>query len=419
MKIAIIADPLDNQRAGVHVYVRELVKALIANPGPHEYILIRERVDPELDIEQVAIPNTRLPIGFASLRLFFLVPLKLRQLGVDAVYEPAHFGPFNLPRSIKRITMIHDLTPILFPQFHNYHSQLLQKIFLPRILRRTDLVIANSHNTRDDLLKVYPFLQSPTSSGSTQERSSFSTLSNSAEQPEHRTDFGCQSSKAGKEQEQLPISSLTDKVAMIHLGVSDFFRPDDRQDFLEAHGIQHPYFLYVGTIEPRKNLLQLLEAYQQFREGGVAKTLLVLVGQIGWKSKAFDEALSAHPFREDIILTGYIKKEFLPQAYYHALSLIYPSVYEGFGFPIAEAMACGGAVICPDNSSLPEVGGELARYYSTYDTRELSEIMWRVALQGLPTVNRRKAYSAWAARFSWESYAIQFNTIMSSLSNRG
>lgn len=362
MKIAIIADPLDNQRAGVHVYVRELVKAIIANPGPHEYILIREKVDPALNIQQVAIPNTRLPIGFASLRLFFLVPLKLRQLGVDVVYEPAHFGPFNLPKRIKRVTMIHDLTPILFPHFHNFHSQLLQKLFLPRILRRTDLIISNSYNTSNDLAKVYPF--------------------------------------------------VANKVAMIHLGVSSRFFPDNRTGFLEAYNIDKPYFLYVGTIEPRKNLLQLLAAYRAFRASSEQQVALVLVGQIGWKNEAFDAALEAHPFRQDIILTGYIDKELLPQAYYHALSLIYPSVYEGFGFPIAEAMACGGAVICPNNSSLPEVGGALARYYPTKDTAALTKLMLEVANSGNPTPSQREAYANWAANFSWATYAEQFNALM-------
>ncbi|MGB3547350.1 MAG: hypothetical protein WBA17_10265, partial [Saprospiraceae bacterium] len=147
MKIAIIADPLDNQRAGIHVYTRELVYALLKYDRKNEYILIRERVDPELDVRQIALPNVRLPIGYASLRLFFIVPHTLRRLGVDAVLEPAHFGPFNLPRRVRRITVIHDLTPLLLSSFHRYHSQLLQKIFLKRILRRASLILSNSRNT--------------------------------------------------------------------------------------------------------------------------------------------------------------------------------------------------------------------------------------------------------------------------------
>jgi len=151
MKIAIIADPLDNQSAGVHTYTRQLVRSIAEFDTENEYILIREKKDPNLPFEQIAIPNIHLPIGFSAFRLFFIIPLILRFKKIDAVLEPAHFGPFNLPKRIKRITMIHDLTPIIFPQYHRYHSQILQRIFLRRILRKADMILSNSQNTSKDL----------------------------------------------------------------------------------------------------------------------------------------------------------------------------------------------------------------------------------------------------------------------------
>lgn len=362
MKIAIIADPLDNQRAGVHVYLRELVNALVTNPGNHEYVLIRERVDPDLPLPQYALPNVRLPIGYASFRLFVLVPRLLIRLGVDAVFEPAHFGPFNLPARIRRITMIHDLTPILFPHFHRWHSQMLQRLFLPGILRRADRVVANSNNTATDLARVYP-----------------------------RT---------------------AAKTETILLGVPGGFFPNERTNFLTDQDIDAPYFLYVGTVEPRKNLVLLLEAYAIFRQQTDRRVLLVLVGQLGWKNKNFATSLVNHPFRTDIRLTGFIPKEQLPQAYYHALSLVYPSVYEGFGFPIAEAFACGTGVICPRNSSLPEVGGDLARYYPTHDAAALADCLLEVSASGPPTARQRAAYQDHAATFSWSTYATIFNRML-------
>lgn len=361
MRIAIIADPLDNQRAGVHVYLRELVNALAKNPGPHEYILIREQVDEQLPLRQIALPNIHLPIGYASLRLFFIIPYMLRKLKVDAVYEPAHFGPFNLPGRVKRVTMIHDLTPILLPEYHRWHSQLLQQLFLKGILRRTDIVIANSQNTANDLAKVYPF--------------------------------------------------TADKTETILLAANRRFQPDDRLDFLQTYKIEQPYFLFVGTIEPRKNLSLLLDAYEQFRSVSDQHIMLVIVGAKGWKTDAFFEKLNQHSYKSDILLTGFIDKDHLPQAYHHALALVYPSIYEGFGFPVLEALACGTNVICPDNSSLPEVGGGVAYYYPTHDATALKDQLKIVATQDKEVLDRRKKGPEWAANFSWTAYAEAFNRI--------
>jgi hypothetical protein len=160
MKIAILADPLDNQRAGVHVFTRELITALIELGFADRLLLVRERIDPQLPVEQLAVPNIHLPIGFASLRLFFIIPYLLRRRKeVVAVFEPAHFGPFNLPKRMKRITMIHDLTPILFPQYHRWHSQILQRLFLRSILKNTDWVLTNSRHTQADVARVFSFTQ--------------------------------------------------------------------------------------------------------------------------------------------------------------------------------------------------------------------------------------------------------------------
>ncbi len=365
MRIAIIADPLDNQRAGVHVYTRNLVNALIKYDDKNEYILIREKVDPALKIRQVAVPNIHLPIGFASLRLFFLIPLVARRLKVDAVFEPAHFGPFNLPKRIKRITMIHDLTPILFSSFHRYHSQLLQKIFLKRILKKSDLVLSNSNNTTADLKKVYPF--------------------------------------------------TANKTSTIHLGKEPLFHPTESKEFLELHNINDPYFCYVGTIEPRKNLVLLLEAYQDFRENTKDKIQLILVGQKGWKSEDFYEKLEQHPYRQDILLAGFIEKRFLPEVYSHSLALIYPSIYEGFGLPVVEAMACGTNVICPSNSSLTEVGGEVAFYFENDDREALQAHMQQVHEGGAAILQRRQDALEWSRQFSWERYVEHWGEVLKGL----
>lgn len=367
MKIAIIADPIDNQKGGVHVYTRELAHALLADPGHHSFLLVRERRDPLLQgATQIVIPNIRIGLGLAALRLFFLVPLVLWWHRVDAVMEPAHFGPFNLPRRIKRITMIHDLTPLRFPHYHRFHSQLLQRIFLKGILRRADLILANSRHTASDIGEFFPFAKP--------------------------------------------------KTKVILLGCDPAIRPASHRPLPASLGIRQPYWLNVGTIEPRKNLVRLLQAYTAFRKAAEERVLLVITGQRGWKSEPFYEALADHPFREDIILTGYVSDEDLSILYSHALALIYPSEYEGFGLPVLEAMSCGCPVICSSVSSLPEVGGDVALYCDPYSIDDMSKQMGALhAFSAAEKATLREKALQRASVFRWADHVRQLHEALEAL----
>lgn len=354
--IAILADPLDNQRAGVHVFTRELIQALVNQGKGDQLLLIREKYDPNLNIEQIVVPNIHLPIGFASLRLFFIIPFLLRNRGVAAVFEPAHFGPFNLPRRIKRLTMIHDLTPLIFPEYHRWHSQLLQKIFLKGILRKTDWVFTNSKHTSQDVRQFFPFAEN--------------------------------------------------KIQHLYLGKHPAFKPTKHPGRLIELGITKPYFVYVGTIEPRKNLVLLLEAFTTFcLENKDQEAALVIAGQMGWKSARFEEALAVHPYRDKIKLLGFVAFSDLPILYTHATALIYPSRYEGFGLPIIEALACGTDVITANNSSLKEIGEGAAFFFETDDAASLVARMEDVFYSKEDRSLKNQQHSE---KFSWEQCARDF-----------
>lgn len=357
MRIVILADPLDNQRAGVHVYTKELVHSLINHKGEHEVILIREKRDDNLTgVRQIILKNTRLPIGYASFRLFVLVPLVVRWLKADVVIEPAHFGPFNLPHTIKRVTIIHDLTPILFPELHRPFSQWLQRLFLKGILKKTDLVVTNSDHTQQDLCSVYP--------------------------------FACEKSKR------------------IYPGVSNALKEGSNQPVHTIQGLVNPYFLVVGTIEPRKNHLLTLKAFEAFKCIEKESHQLIIVGGKGWKSEAFFEALEQSPFRNDIIMPGHVDIGLLKSLYKNAIALIYPSKYEGFGFPVIEALHFGTHVITTKNSSLTEVGGNFAAYISGNSTKELVEKM-AIAASGIKKMNTL-ALDKHLRKFSWNNFGKTF-----------
>lgn len=368
MRIAILADPLDNQRAGVHVFTREMIHALLRSDPGNEYILVRSRKDDQFDrypnVEQICIPMLQLPgrvavLGYLllSLRLFLLIPLILNCRRIDTVIEPTHFGPFNLRPRVRRVTIIHDLTPILFPELHRWHSQFLQNRFLRGILKRTGLIIANSDNTAADIVETYP--------------------------------------------------EVAHKVHRIYPGRGKIFhfRKDDR--VLAKYGLLKPYFLFVGTIEPRKNLLVLLEAFRLFKERTSADAQLVIVGGDGWKSDDFFVALGKHPFKMDIIRPGFVPAVELPVLYSSTIAFVYPSTYEGFGLPILEAASCGTAVIAAENSSLPEAAGPGALYFSTSDVSELAarmELLYRDGNLRDDLANRGRER---AQQFSWDKFASE------------
>lgn len=155
MRIAFLADPLDRQYGGIHVYTKELLKVLARPDKKNEYLIIRSESKNEFDgMEGIAIPYASFP-GYRLWRLFYQIPKLLAKRGVDLVVEPAHFGSFNLPKKIKRITVIHDMTVFLFPGYHIFISQYLQRKILPRIIKKSHHLITNSKNTTKDLIGFF------------------------------------------------------------------------------------------------------------------------------------------------------------------------------------------------------------------------------------------------------------------------
>ena len=356
MRIAILADPLDNQRAGVHSYTRMLIESLLAFKSRHEYLIVRQKHSDDFpSAETLVIPRSKAWPGLASYRLFIRVPQKLRAFKPDVVIETAHFGPWNLPPSVRRVTVIHDLSAIRYPHYHRWHSSFLQRLFLKGILKRTDLIIANSRFTAEDIARW-------------------------------EADFAS-------------------KTTAIYPGRDSYFRPVPREPLSDEYGIEPPYFLYAGTLEPRKGLLTLLEAFEKFCRSGQPTRQLVLAGQMGWKTNPLRKALRSHPYAKDIRLTGYVPMHILRQLYTHCEAFIYPSEFEGFGFPIVEAMSCGAPVIAAKNSSLTEAGGDAARYFATGDAGALAAEMALLAGNASMRQSMKEASLLHAESFSRENFA--------------
>ena len=355
LKIAILGDALDGQYAGVHFYLKQLVYALDKLDTKHQILLFRPKPDENLkNITQIQVPLSSF-FGAQIYRFFWQLPNEVRKYNPDIVIEPGHFGPFNLPKKIKRSTIIHDLTPLLFPEMHRWHSQLLQKIFLPSILKKADLVITNSEYTSKDVKAYFPKTK-------------------------------------GKIFEVIP-------------GKDPFLKKTIKPQVLEKYKITQPFLLFIGTIEPRKNLPALIRAFNMFKQEGFEHQL-VIVGKKGWHYEDSMFEIKNSPFKEKIHLPGYIDRKDLPVLYSMAEQFIYPSRYEGFGLPVLEAMCCETPVITTNISSLPEVGGDAALYFDDNNEKQLFEQMQTLATSAERRKQQIQKGNEQIKKFDWEESAI-------------
>ena len=317
---------MDDQYAGIHTVIREVVNHIPEYVDDEiEILLLRKRKDPSLNLKQIVIPGRKIP-GLTFIRVFFIIPLIAIWYKVSAVVEFAHFGPFNLPGRIKRVTYIHDLTPILFPKYHVFYGWFLHRLLLPGIIRKADLIMTDSKHTGYDLEKLYPGNRS--------------------------------------------------KTEVNYLGVSKLFHSKQDDTLLQKHSIIGPYLLFVGTIEPRKGIDTLLAAFDIFKQTDKDNCQLVIIGRQGWKMKPMSELMKNYRYSNDIKYLGHVDLAHLVIYYSMAKFLIIPSRYEGFGLPIIEAMRCGTRSIVAKNSSLEEIGklcGSLM--FETDDTKQLASLM--------------------------------------------
>jgi glycosyltransferase involved in cell wall biosynthesis len=366
MKIAIIADALDYQYAGIYYYTKELINAIAKIDKKNEYWIVRSKSSGDIspNVKELIIPIKKFP-GAAAFRLFVSIPQILAKKGVDIVVEPRHFGPFNLPKHIKRVTVIHDLSPIHFPQWHQFTSRFLQQLFLPSILKRADYIITNSEFTAQDVIQHFPFTKN--------------------------------------------------KISGVLLGKEPSFTPQLNKSVLNKYHLKKPYLLHTGTIEPRKNLNLLLKAFEQIKKEATTDLQLVLVGKPGWKSQAFFEAIKQSPFRKDIKLLGYVEREELPALYSQALAFVYPSHFEGFGLPVLEAMACGTPVLVSDNSSLPEISGKAGLLFESNNQNDLVEQLHKIINSSALRTSLATKSLQQATLFSWENTAKKTIAIFENL----
>jgi glycosyltransferase involved in cell wall biosynthesis len=180
--------------------------------------------------------------------------------------------------------------------------------------------------------------------------------------------------------------------------------PETAHPVLARHGLRRPFLVAVGNLQPRKNLARLVEAYALIRQKH-RDVQLVIVGPVGFRSSWVQRTIVDRGLSEFVRLLGYVEAEDLVALYNAATALVYPSVYEGFGLPVVEAMACGRPVIAADTSSLPEVVGSAGLLVDPFDVSAIAAAMERLIADPRLAAELGARGLAQAARFSWRQTA--------------
>jgi len=362
LRVAMDVTSAVTQRAGVARYTRELIHALQNLPDSPELC-------PFFASERVVYP---LEAGVTPIRVRHAVrPWYIEMLARHACHQPAS-GPWDNAqvyhaldvayppvRRVPVVTTIHDLSYVVYPRYHTRLNGAYMRLLTPTLTRRARIIIADSGATKCDLI------------------------------------------------ERIGVPER--KIRVVHLGVSDVFSrvptPERVMVVRERYGLAEPFILSVGTLEPRKNLAGTLHAYRLLRQRLPDAPCLVLVGGSGW---GIDERrLVGAENASRVRRLAYLPDEDVAALYAACSAFVYPSFYEGFGLPVAEAMALGAPTITSRVSSLPEVAGDAALLIDPHDPDEIAAALERVLVDDELSARLRADGPVRAGQFTYERCAAQ------------
>jgi glycosyltransferase involved in cell wall biosynthesis len=363
LRVGVVAYGLDHPVTGIGRYAIELVRALRASQPTIEVVLIKpfEETIVGLDRED---PVVRLPGARRLPAMMTFGPAAIavvaRRFALDIVHDPTGVSPFLVPRRLARfarVTTIHDMVPFVHPETHERLTNLLFRHYIPHTLPFVDRIITVSRASERDIVRFFRV--------------------------------------------------RPDCVATIPFGVSPRFGPRAASqvfDTLSRYGIVPPYLLTVGALQARKNLETLLESFARLRVEGLPHRLVV-VGRKAWKSEGIFHRLDDLGLGDAVVLTGYVDDADLPALYAGAACFVFPSIYEGFGLPPLEAMACGVPVVTSNTSSLPEVVGDAAITVDPHDVSGFVAAIRTIVDQPALADKLRARGLERAQRFTWERAA--------------
>ena len=371
MRIAIDITSIPVKKAGVGLYVLKLIDQLQTIDQTNQYLIfIRRR-----DINNINIRNPNFKLY--SVRHFsrvhgivweqLVLPFILLRKKVKVLHSPHYTCPF-LKLGWKQVITFHDMTYFLFPKRHRFWHVLFFRFIMKRSIHIADAIMADSESTKNDILKYFKL------------------------DPE--------------------------KITTVHLGVSNDYMPQAdgraKESIVQKYQLPSPdYILFVGTLEPRKNIQGLIKAFALIAKA-FPKLVLVVAGQKGWHYEEIFKLVRENNLNDKIIFTGYVAESELPKLFAGAKLFIYPSFYEGFGLPVLEAMACGIPVITSNISSMAEIASGAARLINPDRIEEIANEIQLVLSNDQLSKQLAEKGLARTKMFSWKKMAEQNLLVYSS-----
>jgi radical SAM superfamily enzyme YgiQ (UPF0313 family)/glycosyltransferase involved in cell wall biosynthesis len=361
MRIAFDGSTLRPHRTGVGYYTEHLLRHLAdaLSPSDELFVLSNAPVETTTPLPahvRVMRDRKRLP------RMVWMqtrVPGMLREIGADV----AHYtnGMMPLATRVASIVTIHDMSLRLLPGFHPARRVLLNRPLMDCAVRRADALVTVSENAKREIVQLYAL--------------------------------------------------HPDRVHVVYEAAAPQFAPVTDEAELDrvrrTYGLMERVILYVGTIEPRKNLPVLIEAFARRRRSGDLEHQLVCVGPYGWLSRGVDDLIARSQVADAIAFTGYVPFKDLPALYSAADMFVYPSMYEGFGLPVIESMACGTPVVTGRAAAVAEVGAHAVEQVSPLDADTLGDALVSLARSPKRRAELSVAGLARAHTFSWTRAARQ------------
>jgi glycosyltransferase involved in cell wall biosynthesis len=362
MKIGISTPVIQRGRSGVGQYVLALVRALQSEATRHEFTLFVLEEDGPLfafarsTMRIVTVPEKfRPPLRNISWHQSIL-PRLVRQLGLDVLHVPS-YRRMLWPRPCALVATIHDLAPFRLPEKYDWARMMYGRVIVRRLAHRQDHIIAVSQMTADDIHRFFHV-----------SRARVTVVPNGLD----------------------------------HARFNQGGAVGDRLEIARRHGVQGPFFLYVSRLEhPAKNHVRLIEAFTAFKTRTPSPWNLVLLGSNWQGAEAIHQAVRQSPFARDIHCPGFAPAEDLPAWYRAAGAAVYPSLFEGFGLPPLEAMACGCPVLASNIPAIAEVCGTAAALADPLDVEDLHRQLARMAADDARRDELRRLGLVQARRFDW------------------